>query len=219
MILAIDYGEARCGLALGQTIPAKAWVCKTSHVLKTCLEQPVDRYIVGMPLSMSGRYSSQTFLSIAFAECLWKKSEKDVILVDERLTSKMFSGREGRDALSAVEIFKSFVEGAIHYKLRLPTKINDSLITFISKKQKCKVLVVNVSDVRVVSKCSQCVVVQKDPYYAYLFHKMGCHVERDLKRLKKSEMFDIIVTDHHTPELNDFVESEENIFCACSSKG
>ncbi|RKX37394.1 MAG: hypothetical protein DRP19_01575 [Thermotogae bacterium] len=219
MILAIDYGEARCGLALGQTIPAKAWVCKTSHALKTCLEQPVDRYIVGMPLSMSGRYSSQTFLSIAFAECLWKKSEKDVILVDERLTSKMFSGRKGRDALSAVEIFKSFVEGAIHYKLHLPTKIDDSLITFISKKQKCKVLVVNVSDVRVVSKCSQCVVVQKDPYYAYLFHKMGCHVERDLKRLKKSEMFDIIVTDHHTPELNDFVESEENIFCACSSKG
>jgi putative Holliday junction resolvase len=141
---------------------------------------------------MSGRYSQQTFECIAFAEKIRKKLRKEVFLVDERLSSRMFQGRENVDGLSAAEIFERFVaRGTAVHQLLKPEKVSDATVEEVQNYQG-KLLIAHLSDTRLCRE--KCVVLQKEPYYAYLFHKKGCHVERDERFLEQLAPFDIIVT-------------------------
>ncbi|WP_448535216.1 RuvX/YqgF family protein [Pseudothermotoga sp.] len=191
-LIAVDYGGRRCGIALGENVPSQIFTVERSKVFDVLLQSDASTIVVGIPLSMSGRYSQQTFECIAFAEKIRKKLRKEVFLVDERLSSRMFQGRENVDGLSAAEIFERFVaQGAGVYQLLEPEKVSDATIEEVQNYQG-KLLIAHLSDTRICRE--NCVVLQKEPYHAYLFHKKGCHVERDERFLEQFAPFDIIVT-------------------------
>ncbi|WP_448524040.1 RuvX/YqgF family protein [Pseudothermotoga sp.] len=191
-LIAIDYGEKRCGIAIGENVPSRIFTVERSKVFDVLVQSDASTIVVGMPLSMSGRYSQQTFECIAFAEKIRRKLRKEVFLVDERLSSRMFQGRGNVDGLSAVEIFERFVaQGAGVYQLCEPEKVSDATVEEVQNYQG-KLLIAHLSDTRLCRE--KCVVLQKEPYYAYLFHKKGCHVERDERFLEQLAPFDIIVT-------------------------
>jgi len=209
-LIAIDYGEKRCGIALGGNVPSWIFTVERSKVFEVLTRYDASTVVVGMPLSMSGRYSRQTFECIAFAEKIKKKFRKEVFLVDERLSSRMFQGRENVDGLSAAEIFERFVaHGTGIYQLREPEKVYDETIEEVHR---CpgKLLIAHLSDTRLCRE--NCVVLQEEPYHAYLFHKRGCHVERDERFLEQFAPFDIIVT-RRGSNLERFLKSGGRMVC------
>ncbi|MCS7174420.1 RuvX/YqgF family protein [Pseudothermotoga sp.] len=210
-IVAVDYGEKKCGVAIGERVPSEAFTVDRVKLLEFLRQCDAHIIVVGIPFSMTGRYSRQTFECVGFAEKLMKKLRKEVFLVDERLSSKMFRNREHVDSLSAVEIFERFVsKGSGIYSLKKPQLLPEGLVEEVTKLFG-KLLIADLSDVRLCRK--NCVVLQKEPYYAYLFYKKGCHVERDERFLEDFAPFDIIVTWKETVELKKFLSPNGKIVC------
>lgn len=213
MILAIDYGESKCGLALGERLATKIWTVNRKQVFSEISKlKEIDFFVVGLPLSMSGRYSQQTFMAIQFAEKLHSKFKREVYMVDERLSSAVFKERKNVDQLSAAEILDRFLSSKTSsYKIRSPVLLSDEQLSEIAD-EKGNVLVADLSDVRVL-KNRNWVVFQRDPYYAYLFYKRGCHVERDLKKLENFAPFDIIIAGDKCEEFKYLLSSTGRIMC------
>ncbi|ABR30172.1 Holliday junction resolvase [Thermosipho melanesiensis] len=109
MILALDYGEKKTGYAIGNEFIAKSGTIKTSE-LKNLLFQ-FKKIVLGLPLSMSGNYSTQSYKVLKFAFKL-KKMGLNVFLIDERLTTKMAEVFQANDddAFSARQIFIDYIE-------------------------------------------------------------------------------------------------------------
>ncbi|MBO8160887.1 MAG: Holliday junction resolvase RuvX [Thermosipho sp. (in: Bacteria)] len=108
MIVAIDYGESKSGYAIGERFINKSGTIKTKEIDK--IINNIETVILGMPISMSGNYSNQSFKVLKYAEKLLKKGYK-VYLFDERLTTKMAAsfGIKDDDAFSARQIFLDYV--------------------------------------------------------------------------------------------------------------
>ncbi len=129
----IDFGMARIGLALSdpmQIIASPIAVIKTQKkpedtillIVKELEGKDIDRFIVGLPLLLSGKDSSTTTLARQFALDLEKISKIPVTLWDERLTSKqvermLISDQMKRkkrvkhiDTLSATLILQSYLD-------------------------------------------------------------------------------------------------------------
>lgn len=214
MILAIDYGESRCGLALGHKLPTKIWTVSRQKVFSEISRfiKDIDCFIVGLPLSMSGRYSQQTFKAIKFAEKLHIEFDKEVYMIDERLSSALFEGRKNVDQLSAVEIFNRFVSSNANcHKIKPPVRLSEEQLRKLEDLEG-KVLVANLSDTRVL-KDKSWIIFQRDPYYAYLFYKMGCYVERDQKKLENFSPFDIIIAEDVCEDLKYLLNANGKILC------
>ncbi len=130
--LALDVGEKRIGLALGD--PASGLVSELKFIVrgdkeieelkKIMKERKVEEVIIGYPLGLSGKPTEQTRKVLAFYQDL-KKSLKDIPLVlwDERLTTqlalkslksqgkKRISRQKSHlDALSAAFILQSYFD-------------------------------------------------------------------------------------------------------------
>ncbi len=129
--LAIDLGEKRTGLAVGDDVTGIASpvdVIQTSGVeerfsqlARAIDEHGPDALVVGSPLNMDGSDSPGVTKAKAFAEELGKRSGLPVHLFDERLTSveadeqMAQSGltygqkKARRDALAAAVILRGFL--------------------------------------------------------------------------------------------------------------
>jgi putative Holliday junction resolvase len=106
-VLALDYGSARCGCALSDATgtlatpiepvlrPATKAGMRTLRELVA--EREVERVVVGLPLSLSGRDSDQTREARAFADRLRAAlDDVPVDLFDERFTTAIAArGAEG----------------------------------------------------------------------------------------------------------------------------
>ncbi|WP_075780451.1 MULTISPECIES: Holliday junction resolvase RuvX [unclassified Marinitoga] len=92
--IALDYGLKKTGIATAEaalkipTIKNSVGSDKLLKVLENEIFKDGDIFIVGLPISMSGRYSTQTFKTIDFAIKLKNKFNSEVYLVDERLTTQ-----------------------------------------------------------------------------------------------------------------------------------
>ena len=103
-ILAIDFGLKRIGLAISDeqkiiasplpNLEASYNNEKTVDALFVYLEKlktekgyEIEEFLVGMPLKMNGKDSSTTTSTRAFIEALKQKTELQVSVLDERLTS------------------------------------------------------------------------------------------------------------------------------------
>jgi putative transcription antitermination factor YqgF len=100
-VLALDYGSARCGCALGD--PTGTIVTPIDPVLRPATrrglaelaalvaEREVERVVVGLPLSLSGGDSDQTRETRAFARRLARRLGEGVPveLHDERFTTRL----------------------------------------------------------------------------------------------------------------------------------
>jgi putative Holliday junction resolvase len=106
-VLALDYGSARCGVAVSD--PSGTLATPLEPVLRpgsrrglrqlAALVESVGavRVIVGLPLSLSGGDSAQTRETRAFAERLAEVVAVPVELYDERFTTAL-AARAGSDA-------------------------------------------------------------------------------------------------------------------------
>jgi putative Holliday junction resolvase len=117
--LAIDWGEKRIGVAVGNDDPKLAMPLSTASSYKELVEiiseEEPDKIILGNPLSMSGEASlSKSFNS--FKEKLEAEIKEELILVDERLSSISADKLAGkrvkatRDSVSAMIILESYLD-------------------------------------------------------------------------------------------------------------
>ena len=124
MLLAIDYGARRIGLALADetdrlVLPfkelANRGVDQTIKELSQIINQEkITKIIIGLPLSLSGKSSLKTNETQKFIDILAKNIDIPVITIDERLTSKladtMSAGTKGsRDVGAAMIILEDFL--------------------------------------------------------------------------------------------------------------
>ncbi len=196
MILAVDFGKKRCGYAYGEIQPSSMGVTSKRGIEKLAADLKPSIIVVGLPLSMSGRYSCQTFESIDFAKRL-KDRGFDVRMVDERLSTKIAHEilRRSRsskpvDAISASLIFENFMKNP-DAALKIPDDLPKVDLEHVTGK---RVLVHNIPDVSVLDRieAQEIDVLQEDPYVAYLFKKRVNFVERFEEFLRGD--YDIIIT-------------------------
>jgi putative transcription antitermination factor YqgF len=127
-LLALDYGEARCGCALSD--PTGTIVTPLDAVARPATkrglaalsrlvgERGVERVIVGLPLSLQGTDTEQTRETRAFARQLSQRLGPDVPVEmhDERFTTRMAQRMEGEhsaseDSRAAAHLLESWLAG------------------------------------------------------------------------------------------------------------
>ena len=121
-VLALDYGSARCGCAVSDptgvlATPVEAVIAPTTRRglarLRTLVrELGVERVVVGLPLSLSGRDSAQTIETRAFAARLEQELPVPVELYDERFTTRLAErtgGRADEDSRAAAHLLESWL--------------------------------------------------------------------------------------------------------------
>ena len=106
-VLALDYGSARCGVAVSDpsgtiTTPLEPVLRPATRkgfgrVAALARELGAERIVVGLPLSLSGADSAQTTETRAFAERLQRAVQVPVELYDERFTTSL-AGQAGGSA-------------------------------------------------------------------------------------------------------------------------
>ena len=121
-LLALDYGEARCGCALSDpsgTIATPLTIVErpsTRRGLKALArlvrEHAVEGVVVGLPLTLAGDEGAQAAESRAFAERLARLVPVPVRLHDERLTTRIaerVGGSAAADSRAAAHLLESYL--------------------------------------------------------------------------------------------------------------
>lgn len=131
-VIGLDYGSVTCGVAISdETLliasPVETIRYKTMEELLTKLdiyfnEYKIDKIVLGNPINLDGSISTRSELTLLFKDELIKRYNKEVIMMDERLTSvivnKMLimgnTSRENRkkvvDKLAASVILQSYLD-------------------------------------------------------------------------------------------------------------
>jgi putative Holliday junction resolvase len=123
--LALDYGSARCGVAVSD--PTGTIVTPIEPVLRPATraglgqlaalvaERGVEVVVVGLPISLAGADTSQTTETRAFAELLRTRLGPGVAveLYDERLTTRLAqrdpSQQASEDSRAAAHLLESWL--------------------------------------------------------------------------------------------------------------
>jgi putative Holliday junction resolvase len=120
-VLALDYGTARCGCAISDPTgtlvrPLEAIEPPDPEaVAELVAREEVERVVVGLPTTLTGKEGEQAKLSRAFADRLTELLDVPVETYDERLTTRMAdqSARSGaradRDSLAAAHLLESYL--------------------------------------------------------------------------------------------------------------
>ena len=131
-VIGLDYGSVTCGVALSdETLliasPVETIRYKTMEGLLTKLdvyfnEYIIDKIVLGNPINLDGSISTRSELTLLFKDELTKRYNKEVIMMDERLTSVIVNNmllmgntsRENRkkvvDKLAASVILQSYLD-------------------------------------------------------------------------------------------------------------
>lgn len=120
-ILGIDYGSKRIGLAVSDeslTLARELGVFSPKDFFitlpKVIADNDISLIVVGLPLNMSGGDSETTKTAREFASKVKELSGKEIILVDERLSSSMASnlpgGNKDIDSLAAQIILQNYLD-------------------------------------------------------------------------------------------------------------
>ena len=97
--LALDYGEARIGVAISDPLGLVAQPLETiatqpgdaaalSRIAEIVKTQSVEQIVIGLPLHMSGRAGPEVARTNAFGERVRKRTGVPVEYLDERWTSR-----------------------------------------------------------------------------------------------------------------------------------
>lgn len=131
-VIGLDYGSVTCGVAISdETLliasPVETIRYKTMEELLTKLdiyfnEYKIDKIVLGNPINLDGSISTRSELTLLFKDELIKRYNKEVIMMDERLTSVIVNNmlimgntsRENRkkvvDKLAASVILLSYLD-------------------------------------------------------------------------------------------------------------
>lgn len=121
-VVALDYGEARCGVAVsdptGTLATPLASVARVdgraglAQLLELVREREAERIVVGLPLTLAGVEGEQARRTRAFAARLEAAVAVPVELCDERLTTRQAqraSGRTDLDSRAAAHLLESYL--------------------------------------------------------------------------------------------------------------
>lgn len=124
-VLALDYGSARCGVALSDptgTLAAPLVAVERpatrrglARVAAVVREREADRVVVGLPLTLAGEEGAQAIESRAFAQRLAELVAVPVELHDERLTTRQAQrtgGAADADSRAAAHLLESYLNHA-----------------------------------------------------------------------------------------------------------
>lgn len=121
-VLAVDWGEARIGLAVSDptrtlatpytTLAEKDKGLQIKRVLALVTQLDISEIIVGMPLAMDGGATSTTRPAMKYAEKLASLVNVPVTLVDERLTSSMAEDRLSEAGWKPTQADKGRIDSA-----------------------------------------------------------------------------------------------------------
>ena len=131
-VIGLDYGSVTCGVAISdETLliasPVETIRYKTMEELLSKLdvyfnEYKIDKIVLGNPINLDGSISTRSELTLLFKDELIKRYNKEVIMMDERLTSVIVNNmlimgntrRENRkkvvDKLAASVILQSYLD-------------------------------------------------------------------------------------------------------------
>lgn len=97
VIMSVDYGDVRTGLAVCDKNMILATPLMTitesyapkliDKILSVSTEYSVERFVVGKPLNMDGSFGDRARKCLEFAKSLKEKSGIEVVMFDERLTT------------------------------------------------------------------------------------------------------------------------------------
>lgn len=132
-MVALDVGEARIGLAVGET--GSPWAFGRGYLVRTSLSADLEAlaalaereqaecFVVGLPLRTDGTPSAQVEQVLALAQAMRDRGMK-VELLDERFTTKLGQHRlmnapkrirqeKGKlDEAAAIALLESYLAGA-----------------------------------------------------------------------------------------------------------
>ena len=112
-ILAIDYGKKKCGIAISDKnnkIAIPYGIIKSENLFKELKKIIEEKDIVlGLPLSLSGREIELTKEVYEIKRKIESMFKIEVILIDERMTSKLYKG-EDVDDLSAMALLEDYLK-------------------------------------------------------------------------------------------------------------
>jgi putative holliday junction resolvase len=110
-VLALDYGAARCGVAVSDPSGTLATPLEPvlrpgtkkglQRVVQLVAELEAERIVVGLPVSLSGGDSAQTRETRQFADRLGAVAGVPVELYDERFTTSLAHQAGGTAALDS----------------------------------------------------------------------------------------------------------------------
>ncbi|MAJ44560.1 MAG: Holliday junction resolvase RuvX [Candidatus Marinimicrobia bacterium] len=131
-VLGIDYGARRVGLAISDPLNIFAKPLKTldrkvtpnfiEEIILTIEEYSINKIVVGIPFNMKGLDSRQTIIVKEFIEEFKKKTNLQILLQDERLSSKAAQdslilqnkspsrNKESIDSIAASIILQEFLD-------------------------------------------------------------------------------------------------------------
>jgi putative Holliday junction resolvase len=122
-VLALDFGEARCGCALSDPTGTLATPLEAverpdtkrgmQRIAQLVRERDVDRVVVGLPLSLSGDEGPQALRTREWAGRLAARLQGvPVDLHDERLTTRQAErtgGRADEDSRAAAHLLEAYL--------------------------------------------------------------------------------------------------------------
>ena len=124
-VLALDYGSARCGVALSDPtrtlatpLPAverPATKRGLATLVRLVEEREVAQVVVGLPLTLRGEEGEQAVETRAFADRLARRVAAPVELHDERLTTRQAlrsGGAADLDSRAAAHLLEGWLAGA-----------------------------------------------------------------------------------------------------------
>lgn len=172
-IIAIDYGNSKCGYAIGERFVSQSGTIKLPEVLNKI--QRYDKIILGLPLSMSGNYSRQTFEVIRFALKILGLGKR-VFLIDERLTTKLAKtySKKDDDRFSAEQLLLEYIEN--------PQVAKEFFLSNVSNERAIHAdfaVIINVPFSKSF-KLNSGIGYTDDPYIAYTLFSHGIFVYRVL---------------------------------------
>ena len=129
-IMAVDYGDARTGLALcdrGEMLASPLCVVFEKNP-ERILEKGAERLVVGLPRNMNGTLGPRAQLCQEFAEKLEERTGMQVVLWDERSTTVAATqilnttdtrGKKRKNVIDAVAA-TLILEGYLAYRKQNP---------------------------------------------------------------------------------------------------
>lgn len=137
-IMAIDYGDARTGIAIsdatctivGTTTVIHSWNREKTavEIARLAREYQADRFVMGLPKNMDGTEGPRAALYREFAALLEQQLGKPVVLWDERrttveahqiLSAGNYHGKKRKNTVDAVAA-SLILEGYLAYCQRNP---------------------------------------------------------------------------------------------------
>jgi putative Holliday junction resolvase len=121
-ILALDFGEARCGVALSDPTGTLATPLEAveqpgtrrglARIAELVEDRDVERVVIGLPLTLAGEEGPQARATREFASRLAELVDVPIELHDERLTTRQaerMGGGADADSRAAAHLLVSYL--------------------------------------------------------------------------------------------------------------